>query len=94
MKINPRLLTPTEEQRALREFQSLLDTCGLAEAMRIVGERIESSRKLAKKQQKSRSEQQASSRPDGRLNGYNIANSSLVGRMGGKRKPKRSNRGW
>lgn len=89
-----RLLTPTEEQRALREFKSLLPTCGFGEALRITGERIEASRKLTKKQSSSRTEQQATSRPDGRLNGYNIANSSLVGRMGGKRKPKRSNRGW
>jgi hypothetical protein len=36
----------------------------------------------------------AMARPDGRLNGYNIASSSLVGRMGGKRKAKKSKKGY
>lgn len=78
----------------VERFEFYKGLLGFNEALQLLVRRDKAATKLEKKKAKDRREGQAGSRPDGRLNGYNIALNSLVGRMGGKRKPKKSRRGF
>lgn len=67
---------------------------GLGPALELLASRSLSATKLQKKKEKNRTEQQASSKPEGRLNGPNLALGSLVQIYGGKRKMKKTKRGF
>jgi hypothetical protein len=67
---------------------------GFNAALELLYRREDAAKKLAKLKIKSKTEQQAGSRPDGRLNGPNLALGSLVAQMGGKRKSKKTKRGY
>ena len=84
-------MTAYSEKEELDHYTRLL---GLDAAIRLLMERKKAGKNLVKKLKRSRMEQQAASYPDGRLNAGNLASRSLVGQMGGKRKPKKSKRGF
>lgn len=80
---------------ALRaDFAHYEKLIGLGAALELLASRSISATKLQKKKEKSRTEKQASSKPDGRLNGPNLARGSLVQIYGGKRKLKKTKRGY
>lgn len=82
---------PASIKEDFKHYEKLL---GFNEAILLLVRREKASQKLQKLKAKNQKEQQASSRPDGRLNGYNIALGSLVAQMGGKRKAKKTKRGY
>jgi hypothetical protein len=92
---------PAYTEADLNHYASLI---GLDAAVLLLMKRAKSANKFAIKRakclstspeiSKDRRTGLAMARPDGRLNGYNIASSSLVGRMGGKRKAKKSKKGY
>lgn len=83
--------TQDKERETVEHYIKLL---GLKEALALLGRRAKAANKLAKKRIGDRVEGLASSHPDGRVNAPNSALNTLVGRMGGKRKPKKSKRGY
>lgn len=79
------------EQEELAHYTRLL---GLNEAIKLLRSREKDKIKRERLLKRSRTEKQATSYPDGRLNAGNLASRSLVGAMGGKRKPKKTKRGF
>lgn len=84
-------LTCAQYKSELEHYEKLI---GLEPALELMRKRSKARMSLHKTKIKSPTEQQASSRPDGRLNGYNMALGSLVSSMGGKRKAKKTKRGY
>lgn len=80
---------------ALRaDFAHYEKLIGFGPALDLLIKRSKASAKLEKRKEKSKTEQQASSRPFGRLNAPNLATGSLVQVCGGKRKAKKTKRGY
>lgn len=75
----------------LKHYEKLL---GFNDAFQLLYARHRASVKLEKIKAKSRSEGLASSKPDGRLNAQNLSLNSIVCKMGGKRKLKKTKRGF
>lgn len=82
---------PASLREDVSHYERLL---GFNEALQLLVRRDKLRTKLDKKKAKDRVEGQAASRPDGRLNAFNLASGSLVAVYGGKRKPKRTKRGY
>lgn len=83
--------TNKKEEELVEHYTRLL---GFREACLLLARRNKAANKLDKKKNRDRVEGLASSKPDGRLNAPNLSLGSLVGRMGGKRKQKKSKRGY
>lgn len=76
------------------DFDHYVSLIGLDATITLLTGRAKSAAKLEHLRAKNQTEQLASSRPDGRLNGYNMSLGSLVCKMGGKRKAKKTKRGY
>lgn len=82
---------PAKLQADVAHYTKLV---GLGPALTLLMSRAKHADKLTRKREKDSREKQAASKPDGRLNAFNLASGSLVDRMGGKRKPKKTKRGY
>jgi hypothetical protein len=76
------------------DFEHYEKLIGLGPTIRLLHEREKAKKKLERKRNKDRAEQLGGSRPDGRMNGFNISSGSIVAKMGGKRRSKKTKRGF
>lgn len=75
-------------------LEHYINIMGFGPAIAMLAQRERQAAKLEKHKARNQREKMASSFPDNRLNAGNLALRSVVGRMGGKRKPKKTKKGY